>query len=56
MQLECHYIGTTLQSHKQQCGNDVLTNHQWTSGNYKIILIFNIFITFKSSNLRLIRC
>ncbi len=29
-------------------GNDMLTNHQWTHGNLKIILIFNSFINLIS--------
>ncbi len=43
----CAYVATTMQLHRQQCNNmaiDVLTNHQWTCGNFTIILIFNIFI------------
>jgi hypothetical protein len=26
------------------CGNDVLTDRQWTHGNFKFILIFSNFI------------
>ncbi len=46
LQLLWHYIITTY-AIMCRCDNDhVLTNHQQTCGNFKFILIFNIFTNF----------